>query len=577
MPAKSKFVTHKQQTIDSFHGFLKGNGHPRFPLEIFLEISNVCNLKCAMCSVFSELNPHRLFALKAEHRGFLDRKYIESLGPLLSHSLLVHCYGYGEPTVHPEFVELLDFILEHEVLVDFFTNGMNLSEELCAFLVDRKVFRVTVSFSGSTPEDYENMYLNGDYQRVLDGIERLHRHKLANNSPYPDIEVNSIAFRHHIDRLVEFVEIMAARGVNTISLKPLHGYSSLPMLHSHIAVMRPEVEGKILDQAKQLAMAKGVRLVDEFSNVATVETPEQQSAVRQRLIWGDQQGPEQIVPIGEFKKIAKDIQPLVPPKQAHASHTRPPSAMDQTPETIGKFLDIRVPEHPSEILCSQPFKTFYVSQQGAVRPCCFGFTGVHLGNLQTADGEAIWNGIGYRESRDAIQRGEYPMKICKACLQQKSYPKSDAFVLIGLAYASWYKKVFGEDFKSAVTYYAQMFVDTGRGFNEMESLVVGIKPSGEPQTIEFDLVAFPIIKRLRFDPINTSAAIAIYGAELIDHRDAHHMMPPGASNAQAWRDNRLIFVSEDPQIVFSELLGQTYRKAIFSLSYYSLPPEMENH
>jgi len=68
----SKFKQQKLETIASFCNFLEGGNHPQWPLEIFLEISNACDLKCAMCTTFSALSPNRFLKLKSSERGFLE-------------------------------------------------------------------------------------------------------------------------------------------------------------------------------------------------------------------------------------------------------------------------------------------------------------------------------------------------------------------------------------------------------------------------------------------------------------------------------------------------------------------------
>lgn len=563
MTAKPGFSTHKQRTIKSFQGHLEGRESPGHPLEIFLEISNVCNLKCAMCSVFSELNPYRLFALKSEERGFLDPKHIEALEPLLSHALLVHCYGYGEPTVHPEFVGLLDSILQYEVLVDFFTNGMNLGEELCQFLVDRKIFRVTVSFSGASQEDYENVYLGGGFDTVLDGLARLHRVKTERGSRYPEIEINSIAFQHHMDRIVDFVALMADRGVNTIYLKPMHAYETLPMLHAHGAVMRPQVEGKLLEEAHRLARRRGLALVDEFSNVATAATPEEEAAVRGRLLWGKGDGGVATVPIAELKQTAKTVKALVPPK---AERARPATAMDQAGATIGKFLDIRAPDPATGFQCSQPFKTFYVNQQGAVRPCCFGFSNAYLGHLDAHDGETIWNGIGFSKTRAAIRQGQYPMKICAACLKQKSYPKIDSFWSTVSAYAGWFKARFGEAFP-AMADYAQLYIDSGEGFSEAESIIHGVADTQGVQTLEFKLGTRPAPRNLRLDPMNGPTALAIHKITALGPDGREHPVRFLPLNMTEARAGQMVFACQDPQIALAGFPAEGCHSLVVALSY----------
>src|SRR5215207_3271322 len=145
------FATDKIEAIRSYADFCRTGASPAYPLEIFLEISNICDLKCAMCVQFSALNAQRFNQIKSTSRGFMDQGEIsENIEQALRHALLVHCFGYGEPTIHPTFRSFLDLISRYEVMIDFFTNGMHLDEEFCQFLVDRRVYQITVSFSGAT-------------------------------------------------------------------------------------------------------------------------------------------------------------------------------------------------------------------------------------------------------------------------------------------------------------------------------------------------------------------------------------------------------------------------------------------
>ena len=108
----SKYGYEKLESIESFLNFLEGREIPKFPLEMYLEISNVCDLKCIMCSVFSDINLNRGGVLNGLKMGFLD---FHALGPiefLLKHTLRVHCFGYGEPRIHPEFLEVLKSMLQ---------------------------------------------------------------------------------------------------------------------------------------------------------------------------------------------------------------------------------------------------------------------------------------------------------------------------------------------------------------------------------------------------------------------------------------------------------------------------------
>ena len=249
----SNYHQSKRQSLESFIEFTKGGELPKWPLEVFLEVSNVCDLKCAMCPTFSAINPKRFINLKHADRGLFKIENTTPLEEILEHAIIVHAFGYGEPTIHPQFKEFIAYLSQYEVMVDFFTHGMHLTEELCEFLVKNNIFRVTLSFSGATKDEYENIYLGGDYERVISGIKRLSETKKKYGSDFPSIEINSLGFKHHVEKLPEFVEVMGEAGANVINLKPLQTYDVIEELHTHTSVMRHDVEGKIIQRAKKVA------------------------------------------------------------------------------------------------------------------------------------------------------------------------------------------------------------------------------------------------------------------------------------------------------------------------------------
>jgi hypothetical protein len=80
----------KLQTIASFSRLCRGLETPCRPLEMTLELSNVCDLKCAMCTEFSQLSPKRFSTLQGRERGFLSSNNVDKhLRGLLEGALLV--------------------------------------------------------------------------------------------------------------------------------------------------------------------------------------------------------------------------------------------------------------------------------------------------------------------------------------------------------------------------------------------------------------------------------------------------------------------------------------------------------
>jgi len=447
----------KAETIRSFQAFAGGRDMPAWPAELFLELSNICDLKCAMCPTFSALNPHRLFALKDTERGFLDTEAVtQPLESVLRHVLNVHCFGYGEPTINPNLVETIEYLSRFEVMVDFFTNGMHLDDAMAKLLVKSRVYRVTVSVSGATRGDYENVYIGGRFDEVLGGLRRLDEAKKRAGSLYPIVVINSLGFQHHIDRLDSFVELMAAHGVEYVEVKPLQEHGGvIDALVGHAVIVRPEIEGKIIERAMKRARELGLQLnlypLDRAASAADYAAIQ---AARRAPI--ERSGrPYRFVPVGGFREASRAIEVLRPP--ADTTRASRPDFLGADASDIRHALDMEpMDEGPGDgFTCMEPFKTLYVTQSGEVKPCCFA-VGPTLGSVASQDGkgqdgESVWRGEAFSTVRDGILSGIYPMAMCRNCLKHRTGPRHHEIDGLAAAYDHWHRTVFRSEGLPAVT------------------------------------------------------------------------------------------------------------------------------
>jgi len=401
--------------IERLAAWAEGGAPPEAPLELFLEISNLCDLKCAMCPTFSGLSPSRLYSLKEQERGLLDfevlRPHLESL---LHQVIDVHCFGYGEPTLHTGFVALLRELGAYRVLIDFFTNGMHLDQALCEALVEQQVFSVTVSASGVEAAEYEPIYLGGRFETLLAGLRRLTACKRAQGSRYPRIEVNSIAFEHQVRRLPEFVELMADHGVEVIHLKTLQTFETTKELRGHRSILRPWVEGPILEEAERRAQARGLILATDQYLQTRVEDEAAWQAARGDLT--------ATLPLSALAEAARTLKPVRPPP-SHSTHERI-DAWHLTPKDLEQVFAPIAPAGDAPFYCLEPFKTLYVRRSGHTKPCCFADdSGPSLGNLREVDGRVLWQGRPFQRLREGILSQGYPGSVCAHCLRHGYGPR----------------------------------------------------------------------------------------------------------------------------------------------------------
>lgn len=76
----------------------------------------------------------------------------------------------------------------------------------------------------------------------------------------------------------------------------------------------------------------------------------------------------------------------------------------------------------SKQICADPWKFFYVENEGSVNPCCY--AGTHFGYLDRADFKTMWNGANYRHLRKSLIEGP-PHYWCKYCYKYRSENVND--------------------------------------------------------------------------------------------------------------------------------------------------------
>jgi MoaA/NifB/PqqE/SkfB family radical SAM enzyme len=447
----SRHYADKIATLRSVADFYDGGPIPDYPVEISLELSNHCNLRCAMCVTFSGINPERDERVEAVPRQFMEFDDLAaSLDSVLARALVVHAYGFGEATLHPQFGSVLRKIAAYEVLMDFFTNGTRLSENLVELLVELRVFEVTVSFSGSTAEEYENIYLGGRYEQVLAGMRRLADCKKRRGSVWPRVNISSVAFAHHIDGLDRFTRLMANHGAQSIVVRPLLLDAKIPQLAEHAAPYSPAKHDAVIERARAIALQSGVLLLLEpwlagKGQSASTPAPEQfQSGTKRNSLV--QVG---LTPIGQLKSQEREIRRhnarwAAGNRSAVDLQAQREPSIDVRPggdSAAGAIAKLRLETEKRDVHCMYPFSSMYIDAAAQVKPCCYANLGAGLGEVGDVSARDVWRGEGYKTLRTAILSGHYPA-MCQPCLASGFMPTKMLPPLFADRFAHWFNSTY---------------------------------------------------------------------------------------------------------------------------------------
>jgi len=185
------------------------------PRRIVLELTNDCNLRCMMCG--------RQAANFASTK--LDMDWFYALEPLFDTIEEVTLMGWGEPTMHPGFVEMLQVINHHAARKYFCTNGMRL-DALTDAIFDNAVDIVAVSVDGASTETSNRIRCGSDLNKINAGLRNIVRIKKENHLLYPYMNYVFCAMKSNLQELPAMVEMTAEVGLEELKVVYLTAFHS---------------------------------------------------------------------------------------------------------------------------------------------------------------------------------------------------------------------------------------------------------------------------------------------------------------------------------------------------------------
>ena len=134
------------------------------PICLTWELTYACNLACVHCLSSSGRRDPRELSTE-ECKALIDE--FERM------QIFYVNIGGGEPTVRPDFWELLDYAVEHHVGVKFSTNGFRITPERAAKLAATDYVDVQISLDGATPEVNDAVRGRGTYDAALKAMANM--------------------------------------------------------------------------------------------------------------------------------------------------------------------------------------------------------------------------------------------------------------------------------------------------------------------------------------------------------------------------------------------------------------------
>lgn len=185
-----------------------------YPRRLVFELTNACNLNCVMCG---------RNAASFKKTAF-DMQTFYSFEPLMDIVEEVTLMGWGEPTIHPNFIEMLQVIHKHSARKYFCTNGMNL-HKIKQALFDCEVDVFAVSIDGATQESNAKIRRGSDLGFITQNLKEIVQERKRRNVLYPYINFVFCAMRSNLHELPDLVRLAGEIGIEEVKVVYLTVFS----------------------------------------------------------------------------------------------------------------------------------------------------------------------------------------------------------------------------------------------------------------------------------------------------------------------------------------------------------------
>lgn len=201
-------------------GFKTKNLYSPYPLMVKYELTRRCNSNCIMCMrpslpVYPDVTENQL------------RRVLSQLPNTINFSP----HGYGEPLIHPKFLDFMRIVAKKKFTIRLVTNGLLLDASLCqSFLEECRPDYIRFSLDAGEKSRYEEIRRGCSFDVLVENIKDAVslRNKLSKKTK---IVIGSTLAIHNLDQIEPLIILAKSLKVDSLGFWGLNphgvGVSSL--------------------------------------------------------------------------------------------------------------------------------------------------------------------------------------------------------------------------------------------------------------------------------------------------------------------------------------------------------------
>jgi MoaA/NifB/PqqE/SkfB family radical SAM enzyme len=342
------------------------------PTNIWIEITNRCNLRCRSC-----YKRYGLYDSSTDMDLDLFRRILGEVAPSAERLNLT---GFGEFLYHKRIEEVFELLMRWpHIPIWFTTNGALMTEEWVRRLAGRSA-EIIFSVDGTDEETHRFNRPQADFGQIVFALRLARDLELSSADPgtFPfRRHINFLVMRNNMHQMLAMVDVAKELGVTSLRFTLMNNWGCPDAFWDEQNPLNYRSELiTCMDRVRSAAAEKGVLLI----------APEITSDVCGDLTshtTGDCGTPKSNQPTG-FPRFF-----------------RPASA---TVQGFPRFEDR---------YCHRPFDSIYIGANGQASVCCAAWY-ITLGNARKRTIRQIWNGWRFRHLRAGMLIGSHT-SYCRVC------------------------------------------------------------------------------------------------------------------------------------------------------------------
>jgi SynChlorMet cassette radical SAM/SPASM protein ScmE len=195
---------------------------PSLPLDVFIGLTNRCNLHCQHCNVSTTRDVNEEMST-AEMKNLIAELSRQKIFKLVLTG--------GEPFVREDIFEILDFIQEQPLRFSINTNATLLDESSARRLTsNRRLDGVLVSVDGSNSEVHNRLRGAGAFEKGLRGLNHLARFAREK------ITIFTVVTKYNLNDLENIAALVDSLSISSLRFEPLM-YSGNGFLNKEVLAL----------------------------------------------------------------------------------------------------------------------------------------------------------------------------------------------------------------------------------------------------------------------------------------------------------------------------------------------------